>query len=976
MYPGLTPPLVAAFLAAAGLVGFLILFRPVLRRLALRQVVRRPTETILVVLGSVLGTALIVASLTVGDSLDRSVRQAAYETLGPIDESVSSPSPGLGEEVARRLAPLRQHPDVDGVLTARVLPAAAVRGTGAGQAAEPRALLWEVDFAEAARFGAPDRSGLAVAAPGPGQVVINQHLADALGAGAGDQIDFYANGAPLSATVAAVVPAEGLAGAGLGGNVNRNAFFAPGTLAADGAGPPPATLTYVSNRGGVEGGAALTDRVTGEIDARLGPLASAGATVETPKRDVLDAAEQTGAVLGSLFLFIASFSIIAGVLLITNIFVMLAEERKCQLGTLRAIGMRRRRVSAGLAIEGTVYSGVAMLVGGGLGILLGRIVTLLAGQIFNSWYTEDNRLEIGFAVTPISVVNGMAAGFLIAFLAVVLTSVRIARANVIAAIRDLEPSPRRRTLRRLTAASAVAAALLAALAVPAVIRGEGAITYLLPALAAVSAIPFLRRFWPARTVYTGVALGLLAWGMLASLVRPDVFEDGSTATYVVLGTMLTAGSVVLISQHQAVLLRPLRWLVRRPTQRGLATRLAVAYPTGKRFRTGATLAMYCIVVLVIVMLTQISAVIDAGVDRSVADATGKWTLRADFNPSTPPLDPQESITGGSFEGQVTDLAELVTTEALGDDPQGRTTDPLPVLAVGIPTALADQPPALQHRLPELPTDRVAWLTVLNDPSYVLIDAYYGATGGPQANVVMPGQQLTLTDPATGEPVRRTVAGVLANGLAFYGIGGGEFRYPVLMSQPAIQDQFAERAKPASMLLRLAPAADRAQVASALQAQFLSSGLVVTDLAQTARDSFAATGQFFLLMQGYLALGLLVGITGLGVVMVRAVRERRRTIAVLRALGFQARTVRRAFITESGFVAFEGVVLGTILGVATTWLFYHNSQAFGELHVAYPIDWAAIAVTVGATLLASLLVTLAPARRAARIQPAVALRIAD
>jgi ABC-type antimicrobial peptide transport system permease subunit len=86
-------------------------------------------------------------------------------------------------------------------------------------------------------------------------------------------------------------------------------------------------------------------------------------------------------------------------------------------------------------------------------------------------------------------------------------------------------------------------------------------------------------------------------------------------------------------------------------------------------------------------------------------------------------------------------------------------------------------------------------------------------------------------------------------------------------------------------------------------------------------------QFFLLMQGYLALGLLVGITGLGVVMVRAVRERRRTIAVLRALGFRAATVRRSFLTESGFVAFEGVIVGTVLGVTTTWLFYQSSAAF-------------------------------------------------
>jgi putative ABC transport system permease protein len=135
-------------------------------------------------------------------------------------------------------------------------------------------------------------------------------------------------------------------------------------------------------------------------------------------------------------------------------------------------------------------------------------------------------------------------------------------------------------------------------------------------------------------------------------------------------------------------------------------------------------------------------------------------------------------------------------------------------------------------------------------------------------------------------------------------------------------------------------------------------------------------QFFLLMQGYLALGLLVGITGLGVVMVRAVRERRRTIAVLRALGFRAATVRRSFLTESGFVAFEGVIVGTVLGVTTTWLFYQNSAAFAGLDASFPIAWGAIGITVGATLVASLLVTLAPARRAAQIHPALALRIAD
>ena len=88
----------------------LVVRQPVLRWLALRQVARRPTEALLVVLGAVLGTALMVASLAVGDSLDRSVRQSAYEVLGPIDEYVRTADPVRAPRSPRRLAPLAPTP--------------------------------------------------------------------------------------------------------------------------------------------------------------------------------------------------------------------------------------------------------------------------------------------------------------------------------------------------------------------------------------------------------------------------------------------------------------------------------------------------------------------------------------------------------------------------------------------------------------------------------------------------------------------------------------------------------------------------------------------------------------------------------------------------------------------------------------------------------------------------------------------------
>jgi putative ABC transport system permease protein len=974
MLPGLLAPLLTAMGLALGFVVLLVIFRPVLRRLALRQIARRPIETVLVIAGSLLGTTLIVASLSVGDSFDRSVRQVAYDVLGPVDEYVRVADPALAASANQKLAALSADPRIDGMLLASGEPATAVARPPGALRAEPRALVWQMPYDQAARFGGVGNSGLAVSDPGDGGAVINSNLADALRAQVGDRILLYLYGRDVPVVIKSVVPAKGLAGLGLGASVNRDAFVSPGTLerAAAGTGRHPATTLLISNRGGVESGVALTGPVRDALTQSLGALGNQGVTVSTPKREVLDSANRTGAQLGSLFLFIASFSIIAGIMLVVLIFVMLAEERKGQLGMLRAIGMRRRRVTASFAIEGAVYAGVAAVLGAALGIGVGRVVVLLAMSVINNYNQADNKLTVTFAVTRTSILNGIAAGFLVAFLAVVVTSIRIARTNIIAAIRDLEPSPGRRARRRMSILSAIGVTAFSALSVPVVAHGVGPATYLLPALAAVSAVPLLARVMPASAVYSATALAVLLWGLFGHLVRPRIYDDASTGTYVVMGSMLVFAAVVLVSLHQNVLLWPIKRIVNRPSESGLAARIAIAYPTAKRFRTGATLAMYSIVVLVIVLMTQIKAVIDSGVNQGVRDATAGWSLRVDSNPGAAP--DQNALLRGTFAGRVAEAAPLVIAPAFGDDPLRRRTDPLPVLAVGIPDALGRTSPALQSRLGTLPDDSAAWNLVLHDRRYVLLDAFYGATGGPQGKQIQPGSRVTVSAP-TGKQ-SYLIAGIVKSGLSFYGIGGGEFRYPVLMAPSEVRTTFPHDARAGSWLLSLAPGINPRQVADDLQAAFVRNGVVATDLQAQVRDSFAANRRFFLLMQGYLALGLLVGICGLGVIMVRAVRERRRTIGVLRALGFRARTVQWAFLAESALVAFEGVLVGAVLGVLNTWLLYLNSPAFGSLDTPFPIAWREISITVGATLFASLLVTFGPARRAAHIRPAIAVRVAD
>jgi len=1002
MYPNLTPYLVALLgLALAGTVA-MAARHAFLRRLALRQIARRRGEAALVVAGSVLGTAIIVGSLIVGDTMTHSIRRQAWSQLGPVDEIVSVPAGAQGDDAARRLARLRDDPDVDGLLVLSGDRVGIANGRGAGRKAEPRASVFETDFGQAAAFGGPADGGSGLAGPGPrdGEIVINAELARTLAAGPGDVLTLWLYGQARDLRVTRVVPAKGVAAGGAG--TGRNAFVAPGTLAgaaraarAGGtvtAGPPgsgggspaaeaaaagPWTFVYVSNTGGVEGGNRHSDAVGAKLDAALGPAVHKDVTVEKVKQQALREADQGGSELGSFFLFVGCFAIIAGVMLLVNIFVMLAEERKPELGMLRAVGMRRGRLVRVFVIEGALYALVASLVGVVLGIGVGRAVVEVAGRIFASMSPDEGGLGLTFSVTPTSLVNGFALGFLIAFVTVALTSVRISRLNVIAAIRDLAGDGGRRLKLRWVALSTLGAAGLGAVAAMAVSRSQGVGTYLYPSLTVLALCPLLVRFAPKRWVYTGASLAVLGWGLAANTLRPKVFDDGSTATFVVLGSVLVFSAVALVSQNQELLTRPLRPLVARPSLAGLATRLGVAYPVARRFRTGAILIMYGLVVFTLVLITVLGGIIQATLGNEVGNASGGFALRADFNPSAAVADPAAAFRGGRFAGHVAAVAPLSTAKARVSN-LGRL-DRADVVAVGATPAIVQGGLfPLQERLAGLGDDRAVWRKVLADPRYVIADRFLRQEeAGPSSVDYHPGDTLTLTDPSSGKAERKTIAGTLRSAQAFYGIGladasGG----PVILGQGALAAQFGTAAKASSALVAPAAGTSDQSLTADLQGEFLPASLVVTQVRREVEREFAANRSFFQLMEGFLALGLLVGIAGLGVVMVRAVRERRRTIGVLRALGFQSRTVQRAFLTESSFVALEGIVLGTVLSIVTAYLLFKNDADLGGAEIGFPVPWVSIGVLVLTTAAASLLATLWPARRAAATQPAVALRIAD
>lgn len=145
-----------------------------------------------------------------------------------------------------------------------------------------------------------------------------------------------------------------------------------------------------------------------------------------------------------------------------------------------------------------------------------------------------------------------------------------------------------------------------------------------------------------------------------------------------------------------------------------------------------------------------------------------------------------------------------------------------------------------------------------------------------------------------------------------------------------------------------------------------------DVTVITQDAVLATfdkllGALTLAVAGIAAISLAVaGILVMNVMLV-AVTQRTGEIGLLKALGASADTIRLAFLAEAAMLSGVGALLGYLLGQLGA---FALRQAF-PVFPAYPPDWAVIA-GLGTALSTGLLFGVMPARRAARLDPVLAL----
>jgi putative ABC transport system permease protein len=280
---------------------------------------------------------------------------------------------------------------------------------------------------------------------------------------------------------------------------------------------------------------------------------------------------------------------------------------------------------------------------------------------------------------------------------------------------------------------------------------------------------------------------------------------------------------------------------------------------------------------------------------------------------------------------------------------------------------------LQIRATGYASDEAVWRALASEPNVAIVDFNAIAAEGFGIGFIEEidtGDKsfapitVSLMDRTTGRRSDVKVIGVIDQNSTtlFPGIHVSEATFGNVFGNPDVHRFF----------VRTEDASDNKEVAQAIESSLLDSGAQAESLKEIVREFTAVQTGFFRLIQGFMGLGLVVGVAAVGVIAFRTVVERRQQIGMLRAIGYTRGMVGLTFLIESAFIAFMGVLSGVVFALILAWqLITEEFTTSGN--ATFHVPWLQLLVIVGFAFGFALIMTLVPARQAAKIPIAQALR---
>ncbi len=460
--------------------------------------------------------------------------------------------------------------------------------------------------------------------------------------------------------------------------------------------------------------------------------------------------------------------------------------------------------------------------------------------------------------------------------------------------------------------------------------------------------------------------------------------SGDFDMFFVSGIMMVTFSTLLILYNAEVIV----WIVGlfgRAFARWVpAVKTAVAYPLASKTKTGLTLAMFSLIMFSLAFMSTMNAnLVEV---FSSENATGGWDIYVETSSANPIGDLRDALadtdvntdefTAVGLQLVVTpDSGEIRKADAAADESWKRvqingvdqefalnTSMPLRLIAEGYSSA------------------EEVWQAIAENPNLAVVDSFTGgpATFGTGEDTFFLGAQPLDDDSDVMAPVDVTIdnpSGSQERELTVIGVIDDEVStaFGLYTNIQTVRDVYGSGdAEQIVVKLENSDTDHAADVARQIESSLLENGVQAQSARKLLEDIISIQSGFLNLIQGFMGLGLLVGIAALGVISFRAVVERRQQIGMLRAIGFQRGMIALTFLLESIVVAGLGVLAGLTLALILAYNLF-TSDEISESFEHFIIPWGTLGLIVAIALVAAALMTIIPSRSAASVPVAEALR---
>lgn len=412
-------------------------------RATLKGMASRKARLVLTSLAVVLGTMFVAAAMVLTSTMEQSVRGLISDAYAGVDAVVTpadmefdqgfgSAADMIPADVADRIE------SVDGVETVSGAVEGPVNALGdngklVGTFAPTIGLNWDSGenqdgYLEMKEGRAPEADD---------EVTVSTKFITDSGLDVGDTVTVYSYTADR--TEFTIVGVYGLSGDrdSLAGETQM-AFTTPATQRLVTEGEDVYTSIYVYG-----------DFSTGDVDAAIGDDAYQVQTGEEASDEAAEGLAVLTDVMGYIFLGFGLIAVFVSIFLIINTFTIIVAQRQRELAVLRAMGAGRGQVVRSVLAEALIVGAIASIIGLGLGLLLGWVLSLAVGEFMFS-----GGLTVQFVVPP-TVVWSLVVGIGVTVLSALLPAVKASGVPPVAAMREAVNPPK--PLRTITIVGAVVA---------------------------------------------------------------------------------------------------------------------------------------------------------------------------------------------------------------------------------------------------------------------------------------------------------------------------------------------------------------------------------------------------------------------------------------------------------------------------------------------------------------------------------------